>query len=325
MLNSKQRRVLFLASVAFVAMGLRPPWTRAYNREQIHSEEPIGYSPLWSPPYDEYMGRLAYGFHIDGSRLAVQWLLLIVGAGAAIVLLGGSTIRQGSPDLASRPARPQPFASARSKVVALCIFGVATTLYVYAQYRQTRDLKEMASQLASRNAKEVAEQKVTRQERKIRIGDSPSSIRLRLGSPNDTTQRNWSYGKPQVAKFFFETDTVGLRRLTVSIYRLPDMSWMPEDSLQTQPSDDVDEALKRFKEKLGSPCAVRGDDNFASYFYKLSAAELSEDSLYGRLYSAESQRKPVRLLVLSLRGARTVYGSGYTEVHQNKRHADCFR
>jgi len=90
-MNKKQRKIIACAVFAFSVATLFPPWI--YTR----SHEIAGYGCIFAPPS---FGRSAVG--IDTSRLMLEWVCILVVAGAACFFLSGETV----------PASPAPPASA---------------------------------------------------------------------------------------------------------------------------------------------------------------------------------------------------------------------
>lgn len=83
--NPKQIRILIVAGVFFVAMGIFPPWTYTLDAKSIHREKPAGYALIVSPPSPENDAP-AFGVRLDISRLLIQWLVLIVATGGLLLL-----------------------------------------------------------------------------------------------------------------------------------------------------------------------------------------------------------------------------------------------
>jgi hypothetical protein len=98
-MNVKQRVVLLMGALLFVALGIFVPW---HNKESIAeasrlngvSEAPapvataeydvaLGYAMIFSPPG----GRGEFG-QVDISRLAIEWLSLTVLTGSLIIAIG---------------------------------------------------------------------------------------------------------------------------------------------------------------------------------------------------------------------------------------------
>jgi hypothetical protein len=92
-LNSLQRKIVIASAIIFVAMGLYPPWTYTLDSKsglhETHSAKPAGYSLIVAPPAPERTSS-AFGVRLDLVRLLVQWLVLGVATGGAIVIAKGS-------------------------------------------------------------------------------------------------------------------------------------------------------------------------------------------------------------------------------------------
>jgi hypothetical protein len=78
-MNEKQRKILLIGLAVFLLIGLYPPWTETYYSAKYNSEQPKGYSLIFSPPTTY----LPQGIKIDVTRLVVQWIL----AGGVIFVL----------------------------------------------------------------------------------------------------------------------------------------------------------------------------------------------------------------------------------------------
>jgi hypothetical protein len=80
MLSCKQVYLLWIGVVLTVAMAIFPPWEhRPYVRYAVTA--PAGYHAIFAPPPLENV-------HIDVTRLAIQWIALLVVVGAAILTSG---------------------------------------------------------------------------------------------------------------------------------------------------------------------------------------------------------------------------------------------
>lgn len=84
-MNTKQRGVLLIGALLFVALALFPPWhtigtANVYSNYTLpNRSEYLGYAFFTRPPED--------GASIEFSRLAIEWLCLAVVTGTLIVLL----------------------------------------------------------------------------------------------------------------------------------------------------------------------------------------------------------------------------------------------
>jgi hypothetical protein len=94
-MNVKQRIVLFMGALVFVALSAYPPW---HDKGSKASIAPYNYSrdvpePVVAEEYDSSLGYMlifrppAFGAMIDLSRLGVEWLTIIVFTGSLIVVL----------------------------------------------------------------------------------------------------------------------------------------------------------------------------------------------------------------------------------------------
>lgn len=91
-MNRKQKTVLWLGIIAFVLMGLFPPWFYSINVQGLKSRRNTGYKSILSAPEAIGEGRFQelIGANIDFSRLAVQWAMVAVITGGFIVSLKNS-------------------------------------------------------------------------------------------------------------------------------------------------------------------------------------------------------------------------------------------
>ncbi len=91
-MNAKQKAFLWLGIIAFVLMGIFPPWFYPINIEGLKSRTNVDYKSILSPP--EAIGENKYegliGASIDFSRLAVQWVMVAVITGGFVVSLKNS-------------------------------------------------------------------------------------------------------------------------------------------------------------------------------------------------------------------------------------------
>jgi hypothetical protein len=87
-MNLYQQRVIILAVCVFLGMGVYPPWvevsTKIVSNVSHVTESPGPYQWLFQPPtyHNPYGPQTTY--RLDYVRLAIQWLLLGVTAGAGV-------------------------------------------------------------------------------------------------------------------------------------------------------------------------------------------------------------------------------------------------
>jgi len=91
-MNRKQKAFLWLGIVAFVLMGLFPPWFYSINVQGLKSRTNVSYKSILSTPEAKGEGRFQelIGANIDFSRLIVQWAMVAVITGGFIVSLKSS-------------------------------------------------------------------------------------------------------------------------------------------------------------------------------------------------------------------------------------------
>ena len=107
-MNNKQRAAVLAGTVAFIAVGLFPPWICCFNggpvleggRHYQTSSRPIGHHLIFAPPrsndgayYQELFDGATlddprfYEFKIDAARLTVLWISVVVASVALVILL----------------------------------------------------------------------------------------------------------------------------------------------------------------------------------------------------------------------------------------------
>jgi len=86
-MNRKQLTVLWVAVAIIVAMAVVPPWAEVVTLRGLGSKDPCCYAPIWDPPATSDVRYR--GYSIDWSRLALEWVVIVVIAGAGIATLGG--------------------------------------------------------------------------------------------------------------------------------------------------------------------------------------------------------------------------------------------
>lgn len=193
-------------------------------------------------------------------------------------------------------------------LVALVAIGLVV-VWKSALYRASSE--QRATELARRNSK------------KIRLGDDVQTVRLRLGIPDtitrDTNRTVWLYRASTVSTdsqfnvvvFDGPTGT----QSAYAIYMSPTLPtlWVPEDGLTPTEFTDADEAVESFEKVLGAPCflSYEEDSTAVRYLFRLSRAELAQDSVYQRLATTDAARFPFRFLRIGLRNGKKVWDHGW--------------
>lgn len=94
------KTIVAVGAIAFALVGLFPPWLRILDYSgslSTHSQYDAGYSFICFPPSAKPMSRrnifddFYYGIQIDTSRLAVEWLCILIVTGAALFIQRGET------------------------------------------------------------------------------------------------------------------------------------------------------------------------------------------------------------------------------------------
>lgn len=119
--NRKQQKVMFASVVVFILMGLCPPWTYTLHAQSVSRERPAGYALMFAPPAPE-VAAPAYGVRLDVARLVLQWFLLIVATGAALIAVkdGISAVKAATTSdshPSTAPRSPQAHLSTEPEVV----------------------------------------------------------------------------------------------------------------------------------------------------------------------------------------------------------------
>jgi hypothetical protein len=201
---------------------------------------------------------------------------------------------------------------------AICVIAVLLFSVVAISVKNRNDQQAESARLRSQRSRV-----------KIHIGDDPRTVRLRLGVP-DTIITNapdsnsfWffggslgpagSTGGPTVVSFSSRKGNL----LVTSIFFGMDPSkhpWTPEDLLAPYSFEKVDDVLDSFSKVLGQPCRTIWDDDstFVRYLFRLSKAELAEDSIYRRSVEEMAPDYPYRSLRVDLRGGKKVMNHGWT-------------
>jgi hypothetical protein len=78
-----RKKILFVAAILFMLIGLCPPWIYTFNAQNLVREKPAGYALIVSPPPPE-TNYPTQGVKVDLSRLIIQWLVLGVGTALAL-------------------------------------------------------------------------------------------------------------------------------------------------------------------------------------------------------------------------------------------------
>ena len=91
LLNRRQTRALVFGALAFVLMGLYPPWERGYVNEVGHwFDRPAGFHWILTPP-DIYNVPNYLGATVDWTMLFIQWAVV---GGITVAFLWGLRDRQ---------------------------------------------------------------------------------------------------------------------------------------------------------------------------------------------------------------------------------------
>ncbi len=81
-----QRKIISIALIIIILVGVFPPWKQSIRTPQLQLEKPLGYGFIFHPPRlsDDYY---AYSVSIDFSRLFLQWVVVILVAGLFIFII----------------------------------------------------------------------------------------------------------------------------------------------------------------------------------------------------------------------------------------------
>jgi hypothetical protein len=89
-MNGKQQVALWAGITLLVVMSLFPPWAEIVNLEGRRIERPAGYTSIFEPPQptsESEAWRRWTSMRIDFSRLLIQWVIVTVVTGGAIITL----------------------------------------------------------------------------------------------------------------------------------------------------------------------------------------------------------------------------------------------
>ena len=78
-MNKTQKRIISWAIVAFLFIGLYPPWIETHIRTSVS----VGHHLIFDPPTSETPRRK--GIEIDFKRLLVYWSMVIFVGGAMVL------------------------------------------------------------------------------------------------------------------------------------------------------------------------------------------------------------------------------------------------
>ena len=94
-MNRRQKTILSLGVILFVAAALYPPW---YSKVASHAPRDLGYRVLFSPPavapgseYTGYIGR------VDFDRLGVEWAIIAVITGTLLLVYASGKEKMSRP------------------------------------------------------------------------------------------------------------------------------------------------------------------------------------------------------------------------------------
>lgn len=88
-MNTKQKIALWLGIVAFVLMGLFPPWNYPGSVLGVKIQIDKGYKAIFAPPTGKGEEGKMFGASIDINRLCVQWAMIAVITGGLLITFSG--------------------------------------------------------------------------------------------------------------------------------------------------------------------------------------------------------------------------------------------
>jgi len=86
-LSRARKTIIVIGLAVFIIMGLFPPWCGFVGGGGGIAKMPIGYSFIFTPPTGT-----TKVCEIDISRLAVQWMLVVIGAAGFVILFDKKSI-----------------------------------------------------------------------------------------------------------------------------------------------------------------------------------------------------------------------------------------
>jgi hypothetical protein len=79
--------IVGIAVLVIAFMGILPPWSAKIMRANGTAETSnLGYSYIYSPPYDEHGNSVDAVGQLDFSRLMLQWSVVVVLAGGMVYI-----------------------------------------------------------------------------------------------------------------------------------------------------------------------------------------------------------------------------------------------
>jgi hypothetical protein len=82
-MNAKQKTTLWVGIIAFLLIGLFPPWLYQLSYWEAPRKQHAGYAPLLAPPPAP---RGAWSVKIDTERLYIQWAIVVVATGGLLTI-----------------------------------------------------------------------------------------------------------------------------------------------------------------------------------------------------------------------------------------------
>lgn len=84
-MNTKQRKFLWVGLIVFLLSGIFPPWVQVFNDGRTYCEKDQGYSFLMNPPEVRFDSatyamwyKMQFSMKIDITRLVIQWIIILV-------------------------------------------------------------------------------------------------------------------------------------------------------------------------------------------------------------------------------------------------------
>lgn len=174
---------------------------------------------------------------------------------------------------------------------------------------------------ASRNREAAAQ----RARHKIRVGDTPENVKLRLGEPTSTARNEsthvtaWGYASADSGTnwIMLADGPEGPRVSLVELAPARPPLWTPEDGLAPMRWDPARQARLTFERALGAACeTVQGDEpGMSALYFPLSVFELHDDPAYDAMVGRPwPQDRIVRYLSVAEGKDQRVLGSGWKTI-----------
>lgn len=88
--NAFNKKIIKLASVTIILMGLFPPWLYTVSASGgIYNEKPASYALIFNPPAPK-VDTPIHGVKLDFQKLLLQWFLVLLASAVLLVIKGNN-------------------------------------------------------------------------------------------------------------------------------------------------------------------------------------------------------------------------------------------